>query len=99
MDINKNGHTIYIMETLVIRGNKKNPDAKYQCLNCDYYTSHKGDWTKHLLTAKHKKICGYAKKTRNPKKTHKCNLCGKIFKSRSGKWKHEKNAMEILIVQ
>ena len=78
------------METLVNRGNEKKLNAKYNCNFCNFTTSHKNDWSRHLLTAKHKKACGYAKKTRNPKKTHKCNLCGKIFKSRSGKWKHEK---------
>uniref|UniRef100_A0A6C0KGW6 C2H2-type domain-containing protein n=1 Tax=viral metagenome TaxID=1070528 RepID=A0A6C0KGW6_9ZZZZ len=32
----------------------KNP-IKYECKKCDFITSHKGDYNKHLLTRKHKK--------------------------------------------
>jgi hypothetical protein len=28
---------------------------KYECKNCDYYTSNKKDYDKHLTTTKHKK--------------------------------------------
>ena len=85
--LKKNGQGIYRMETLGNKGNKKKHQKKYQCVLCDFYTSHKNDWNKHLMRAKHKKACGNARD--NPK-THECKLCGKKFKTRSGKWKHEK---------
>jgi|UniRef100_A0A6C0LR08 hypothetical protein len=37
-----------------IENTNKNP-IKYECKNCDFITSHKGDYKKHLLTRKHKK--------------------------------------------
>ena len=30
--------------------------TKYECIICDIITSHKNDYNKHLMTAKHKKM-------------------------------------------
>ena len=60
---------------------------EYNCEPCDYVTSSKSDYKKHLTTAKHKRVtCGDT----NDPKTHKC-ICGKDFKHRQGLWKHKKN--------
>ena len=85
------------METLVNRGNEKklkNKINKHHCKFCNFTTSHKNDWSRHLLTAKHKKACGFHRDNSKTQKQHQCSFCGKRFKSRSGKWKHEKKCIE-----
>ena len=67
----------------------------YNCLHCDYNTSSKKDFNKHLSTMKHQK----------KDKSTKCNIthsdidkivktfdchCGKKYKERSGLWRHKK---------
>ena len=77
----------------------KNPQKillKFCCKTCDYYTSNKKDYTKHLLTLKHQNLM----KTndfinKNPQKSPKdknyvCN-CGKIYKHLSSLYKHKNN--------
>ena len=77
----------------------KNPQKillKFCCKICDYYTSNKKDYTKHLLTLKHQNLM----KTndfinKNPQKSPKdknyvCN-CGKIYKHLSSLYKHKNN--------
>ena len=71
-------------------------DENYFCEKCNYLTSRKDHFDKHLLTAKHKKV-GNGNKNRDKKgkkgeKVHydfTCD-CNKIFKSKSGLWKHQK---------
>ena len=60
---------------------------EYNCEPCDYVTSSKSDYNKHLNTAKHKRV---TRGDTNDPKTHKC-ICGKDFKHRQGLWKHKKN--------
>jgi hypothetical protein len=67
---------------------------KYFCKNCDYATSKKSSFDKHLLTSKHTIIC---QKIQDAAKKHpevaedsyKCS-CDKIFKYHSGLWRHKK---------
>jgi hypothetical protein len=65
---------------------------KYECKNCDYYTSNKKDYDKHLTTTKHKKhtigsnleemeVCKIL--------TYNCDECSKNFKTHGGLWKHK----------
>ena len=56
---------------------------KYICESCNFKCSKIGDYNRHLNTAKHKKS------TISTKKTYTCD-CGKIYKERSGLWKHQK---------
>ncbi len=65
--------------------------TNFECKNCDYITSSKKDYNKHLLTLKHKKLS----KDEDfslilEKKVYKCN-CGKIYKHSSSLWNHKKN--------
>ena len=65
-------------------GNEKSAKIrkKYLCKFCDYVTSDKKDWNKHILTAKHKKS---AKGTENKKNVEfVCKLCHKGYKYKSG---------------
>ena len=70
----------------------------YTCKFCDYTSSNKSDYKRHLKTRKHKTRVlegnGILEKTHlinltpEPKKFI-CN-CGREFKSKSGLWKHNK---------
>jgi len=71
----------------------KNP-LKFSCEKCDYTTSNKKDYTKHINTNKHKinEIQGFSIETpqKSPKiPNHECS-CGKIYKDNSGLWRHKK---------
>jgi len=77
---------------LVAKSGKKVAQNFY-CEKCDYMCSKKYNWDKHILTAKHhKEINGNNLEIKSGKKWQN-NLhceCGKIFRTNSGLWKHEK---------
>jgi len=75
----------YIKVTMVTE-NSKFVKHTYSCENCYYYTSSKGDYNKHLMTAKHIKVTNGDIKLM---KTHACE-CGKEFKHRQGLSRHKK---------
>ena len=65
------------------------------CQCCDYKTSRKNNWERHLLSKKHKKKCHLSVTSvpKNEQKTSKifsCEHCDKSYKSRNGLWKHKK---------
>ena len=75
----------------------------FHCKYCDYSTSRKSSWNKHLKTKKHKEKCfqmfpncfqKVAKKLQNEEEKSKplffCRDCGKTYKTRTGLWKHKK---------
>ena len=68
--------------------NKKTSN-KYSCLKCDYNTLNLTDYKKHLLTVKHlgNVDCDL------DNGTFFCK-CGKIFKTNSGLWKHNKKCID-----
>ena len=77
--------------------NEKIP-MKYNCKDCDYNTSNKKDFNKHILTLKHIDRTNRTYKSQkipeNPNiliipKVFECE-CGKIYKARSGLWNHKK---------
>ena len=70
---------------------------KYYCQQCNYFTSKKTNYTKHLSTNKHK-ICKYdiylpendcEKSTKVKENDYKCK-CGKSYKYDSGYYRHKK---------
>ncbi len=66
---------------------------KYFCEKCQYKTNNKKDFSKHLLTAKHKNLTNFNKNlTENSNKSqdNQCQYCNKIYKSRVGLWYHQK---------
>jgi len=72
----------------------------YYCGVCDYKTSRKNNWERHLLSKKHQKKCHqnvtYVQK--NEQKTSKifsCEHCNKSYKSRNGLWKHKKTCVPV----
>ena len=65
---------------------------KFICECCDYNCSKKSDFEKHLTSIKHKSNengdnCNL-KFAKNVELT--CNICNKIYKSRTGLWRHKK---------
>jgi hypothetical protein len=67
---------------------------KYCCEICDYYTSSKKDYDKHLLTAKHKKTADGSIKEDNKSSIYNC-VCGKVCKTHGGIWKHKQKCNKI----
>jgi len=52
----------------------------YTCTTCQFHTTKKGNYERHLLTKKHKE------------KEKQC-LCGKNYESRAGLWKHSQQCL------
>ena len=63
---------------------------KYYCEKCDYLTSNKFDYNKHLTTAKHLKDKKGNKKIARREKKFSCNVCNKLFAYQSGLSRHTK---------
>ena len=68
----------------------------YECKHCNFITSRKNDWDRHLLTRKHKNVdkmltnvSAYAAEA-TPH--HKCE-CGKIYKHRQSLYVHKQNCI------
>ena len=72
------------MEQIKTSKNIKN----FSCEKCKFYCSKKGDYTRHLLTAKHKGNKNGTEKTSKNIKSYTC-FCGKTYKVASGLWKHK----------
>ena len=66
----------------------KNP-LDFKCIHCNYYTSNKKDFNKHLLTTKHHKLTHLTEKSQKIPKSFVCNICDKQYKSRVGLWQHK----------
>ena len=69
----------------------KNP-RKYCCEKCDYNTSDKKDFKKHLSTLKHNFTPKDNKKT--PNVANMCKYCNKTYKWKSGLSRHKKKCKE-----
>jgi hypothetical protein len=69
----------------------KKSSKKFQCIECDYYTSRKSQWDRHILTVKHLKTTSELQFNDKIVPTHlyKCH-CENEYKSRQGLWKHKK---------
>ena len=71
----------------------------YNCSNCDYITCNKKDFNKHNLTAKHLKNTISTNFNKNGileekiPKIYDC-ICGKIYKERTGLWRHKQKCNE-----
>ena len=73
---------------------------KYKCINCDYFTSRKSDYERHLLTEKHKMLTNVDKKTRKSAEiiTNEFTCeCGKKYKHRQSLSLHKKKCNYIEI--
>ena len=83
-----------------ILGNSKVTN-EYCCSICDYTTSKKFNYSKHMSTAKHtKSVVGNQKVANVPQNIAKvanfaCNTCGSTFVTNSGLWKHNQKCKKI----
>ena len=78
------------METLVTNCCQK-VAHKYVCKSCDYHTSKKSSYDKHIDTNKHKvTVSDGCHKNDDAKVAYTCENCNKIYCSRNGLWVHKK---------
>ena len=82
------------METLVTKSCSK-VAQQYNCYICDYNTSKKSSYQKHLSTSKHSHLTigdaiGDAKSC---SQKYSCDNCSKIYYSRNGLWSHRKKCI------
>jgi hypothetical protein len=66
---------------------------KYICLCCDYSTSRKSQYDRHLLTSKHLNLTNFNNFSSESSENHICDKCNKIYKSRVGLWGHKKKCL------
>lgn len=89
----------YFKEIMEINGNEKVAKFFY-CNYCDYNTSKKTNYDKHVLTAKHKKATFGTNLEINgngcisDNENFNCKNCGQHYKTASGLWKHSKKCSE-----
>ena len=77
----------------------KNSQIIFHCAFCNYNTSRKNDYNKHILTPKHKmandiaKISSYYSQNSQNSQQHKCSHCDKSYKHKSSLCKHVKQCL------
>ena len=62
----------------------------FSCKFCNYNTSKKCDYNKHLLTAKHKSLTSANDVNKVANDNFLCAICSKKYQSRVGLWSHKK---------
>jgi uncharacterized protein YxeA len=87
-----NKHKRRVDNIEMLHNNSPNSLKKFTCECCHYNCSKKSDFEKHLTSIKHKSNengdnCNL-KFAKNVELT--CNICNKIYKSRTGLWRHKK---------
>jgi hypothetical protein len=68
-------------------------EKKYICNKCNFLTCKKTDYTRHILTAKHKIATDSNSLATKNEKIHKvfvCEKCNKEYYDRTGLWRHTK---------
>jgi len=72
----------------------------FQCKKCNYTTTRKSQYTRHISTAKHQKQANNNASTTLlvPKvpEHYSCEFCEKTFKDRAGVWRHKKSCKLII---
>ena len=62
---------------------------KYECEFCDFRSSSKNDYSRHILTRKHQKHLNTDKKTQKNSTLEFSCLCGKVYKHRQSLFAHK----------
>lgn len=68
----------------------KSSNLFYECKKCDYNTSRKSNFTKHLTTAKHQNGTNVTEKVAKVATPYNCKYCYHPYNSRTGLWRHQK---------
>ena len=93
-----------VTKMLPKKSKKSQKEPKFYCLCCDFTTSKKGNWERHLATQKHQKkmlpivtktLPKKSKKSKKSVKIFVCEHCNKEYKSRKGLWGHKKKCMPV----
>jgi hypothetical protein len=76
--------------------------SKYNCNSCHFNTSRYSQYIRHLDTLKHKKIlestiCQQISTNVNKESSNFICNCGKIYKERTGLWRHKKTCKDEVI--
>lgn len=66
----------------------------FECKKCNYITSNKKDYNKHILTLKHQNTTNTTKVVPKASKEYRC-FCGKVYKHHSSLWNHKKICVEM----
>jgi hypothetical protein len=72
--------------------------GNYVCVSCDFKCCYECDWERHLTRRKHKlshknsvlETFGNQKNEKNESSSYTCDTCSRIYKTKSGLWKHKK---------
>ena len=75
---------------------QKKPNI-FICEKCDFSSSQKKDFNRHMLTKKHNINDCQCFSTEKPKKTPYECMCGKIYKDNSGLWRHKQKCKTNII--
>lgn len=67
--------------------------AKYSCVNCNYHTSRKSQYERHLLTVKHTQMINNDGIVQHCSMKYVCH-CGKKYKYRQGLFAHRKSCVD-----
>tara|TARA_Y100001935_G_scaffold208345_1_gene177864 strand:+ start:8507 stop:9562 length:1056 start_codon:yes stop_codon:yes gene_type:complete len=78
-----------LIKHILATKNMKKYATFYECKKCDYKCSKKFLWTQHCSTRKHNRQ-HLATPLECAKEVYKCDVCGKLYKQRSGLWRHKK---------
>lgn len=62
----------------------------WECKMCDYVTSRKSSYDKHILSTKHNLSIMSMKKLQKVAQQNECLICHKIYTDQSGLWRHNK---------
>ena len=76
----------------------KKGQSEFYCHKCDFRCCKKYGWERHLMTSKHlTETDGNQLETKKGKKGHStlftCEICDKVYKNRSGLWKHKQDCV------
>jgi len=66
--------------------------CNFECNSCNFICSKKGDYNRHLQTGKHINLMSSTKNIKKHQNTSTSNICecGKLYKERTGLWRHKK---------
>ena len=81
-----------LKHNLGTNGEKSTNSKTYICHLCDYNTSHKGSYERHLTTRKHERM--KQKTQSHSTREYKCEFCNTILKSRTTMWRHKKKCFK-----
>jgi len=68
--------------------------SKFNCTICDFKSSKKTDYDRHLSTQKHKNNVLTTDDNQKNEKKYICDLCEKEYNDRAGLWRHKKKCVE-----